>query len=180
MTKEEKRNICDNIFEYIKEDLSEWLDDEIFVKTSMEQLGELYYKHTQSTVVNATEELLNAVIRTISPKNVEYNNQTDYYCALCNILHIKELPSLKMINVEKEYEEVFEQKYNLLLTKYQAEMNRDSICRRYQSVIRYEVLQPIQSLIGFLTRKVFVKIKPFTIFDAIAQQSNMANTQAFA
>ncbi|QNU66272.1 hypothetical protein EHE19_015510 [Ruminiclostridium herbifermentans] len=124
MTKEEKRNICDNIFEYIKEDLSEWLDDEIFVKTSMEQLGELYYKHTQSTVVNATEELLNAVIRTISPKNVEYNNQIDYYCALCNILHIKELPSLKMINVEKEYEEVFEQKYNLLLTKYQAEMNR--------------------------------------------------------
>lgn len=124
MTKEEKRNICDNIFEYIKEDLSEWLDDEIFVKTSMEQLGELYYKHTQSSVVNATEELLNAVIRTISPKNVKYNNQTDYYCALCNILHIKELPSLKMINVEKEYEEVFEQKYNLLLTKYQAEMNR--------------------------------------------------------
>ncbi len=87
MTKEEKQDICDNIFNYITKELSEWLDDHIFVKTSMEQLGELYYIHTLNTVDNATEDLLNTVIRTISPKNVECKSQTDYYCALCYIIH---------------------------------------------------------------------------------------------
>lgn len=97
------------------------MDDHIFVKTSMEQLGELYYIHTLNTVDNATIDLLNTVIRTISPKNVECKSQTVYYCALCYIIHIKELLSQKLIDVEKEYNEIFVQKYTLLLTRFQSE-----------------------------------------------------------
>ncbi len=34
---------------------------------------------------------------------------------------VKELPSQKLIDVEKEYNEIFVQKYTLLLTRFQSE-----------------------------------------------------------
>ena len=41
MTPEEKQNICDNIFNYISKELYGWMDNQIFVKETMEELGEL-------------------------------------------------------------------------------------------------------------------------------------------
>lgn len=124
MTQEEKQKICDNIFEYIKKELEEWLDDEIFIKSSMEALGEYYYNHVLSEVDNADTKLLDAVIRTVKPRNVDCKTQNDYYIALCKILHIQKLPSEVWGDVQKEYDEIFVQKYNIVMQKYQTEISR--------------------------------------------------------
>lgn len=79
MTADEKQKICDNIFQYITKKLDDWMDNQIFTKTSMKELGELYYNHVLNEVENADTHLLNAVIRTIKPRNVECITQEDYY-----------------------------------------------------------------------------------------------------
>ena len=93
MTSDEKQKICKNIFLYITTELDDWMDTQIFTMTSMKQLGELYYNHVLNEVENADTDLLNTVIRTIKPSDIEYNSQEDYYIALCQILHLKRLPS---------------------------------------------------------------------------------------
>ena len=35
MMREEKQQICDNIFEYITKELDEFIDNDIFIQTSM-------------------------------------------------------------------------------------------------------------------------------------------------
>ena len=65
MTADEKQKICDNIFQYITKKLDDWMDNQIFTKTSMKKLGELYYNHVLNEVENADTHLLNAVIRTV-------------------------------------------------------------------------------------------------------------------
>ncbi|WMJ23202.1 hypothetical protein RBG61_00675 [Paludicola sp. MB14-C6] len=124
MGSNENTLICKSIFEYISKKLYDWMDHAIFTKTSIEELGELYYNHVLSVVQNASAELLNAVIKTVKPKNVECNSTKDYYIALCSILHIKKLPSEVLTEVEREYEEIFVQKYNTVLHKYQSEITR--------------------------------------------------------
>ena len=44
MMREEKQQICDNIFEYITKELDEFIDNDIFIQTSIERLDKLYYK----------------------------------------------------------------------------------------------------------------------------------------
>ena len=131
MTVEEKA-VCDDIFEYINIKLPEWLDSDIFTKTTMEQLGKHYYNHVINTVNNATERLLNAVIKTIAPKDISYSSTEDYYCGLCKILGIERLPSEMLIGVQREYDKIFVQKYNLVLQKYQSE--RDCINNKLSQV----------------------------------------------
>ena len=75
MMREEKQQICDNIFEYITKELDEFIDDDIFIQTSMERLGELYYNRILSVIDNSNIELVNAVIRAVAPKNCELDNQ---------------------------------------------------------------------------------------------------------
>lgn len=124
MTSNEKQEICDNIFQYITKELDKWMDNEIFIKTSMGDLGELYYNHIINEVTNADAQLLNAVIRAVKPRNMECTTQEDYYKALCKILHMKKLPSEVWTDVAREYDEIFVQKYSVVTQKYQAEVNR--------------------------------------------------------
>lgn len=124
MTAEEKQKICDNIFQYITKKLDDWMDDQIFTKTSMKELGELYYNHVLNEVENADTYLLNAVIRTVKPRNVSCTTQEDYYIALCKILHFRKLPSVVWVDVEREYDEIFVQKYDIVMQKYQTEINK--------------------------------------------------------
>ena len=123
MTPEERQNICDNIFNYISKELYGWMDNQIFVIETMEDLGQLYYNHVLDEVENADTELLNAVIRTIKPRNVACEVQKDYYNALCKILYLKKLPSEVWNDVQKEYDEIFVQKYNVVIQKYQTAIN---------------------------------------------------------
>lgn len=124
MTSDEKQKICKNIFLYITTELDDWMDTQIFTMTSMEELGELYYNHVLNEVENADTDLLNTVIRTIKPSDIEYNSQEDYYIALCQILHLKRLPSEVWVEVTKEYDEIFVQRYSVVTQKYQVEVNR--------------------------------------------------------
>lgn len=124
MTADEKQKICDNIFQYITKKLDDWMDNQIFTKTSMKELGELYYNHVLNEVENADTHLLNAVIRTVKPRNVECITQEDYYIALCKILYFKKLPSEVWTDVEREYDEIFVQKYGVVMQKYQTEINK--------------------------------------------------------
>ena len=57
MTADEKQKICDNIFQYITKKLDDWMDNQIFTKTSMKELGELYYNHVLNEVENADTHL---------------------------------------------------------------------------------------------------------------------------
>lgn len=124
MTRVEKQRICDKIFKYITEELTEWVDIEIFNKTSIEQLGEFYYNHILSAVEDSSSELLNAVIQTIAPRDIEYKCAEEYYRGLCRILHILKLPYAMLIDVQREYDEIFVQKYNSVIQKYQLEVDK--------------------------------------------------------
>ena len=93
----------------------------------MSELGELYYNHILSNIENAETHLLNAVIKTVKPRNIECETQEDYYIALCSILHFKKLPHEVWNDLEKEYNEIFVQKYGVLMQKYQAEINRINV-----------------------------------------------------
>lgn len=124
MTLEEKQIICDNIFKYISSELRDWMDYEIFTKTSFENLGELYYNHVLNEVENSDTDLLNAVIRTVKPRNVECRTQEDYYIALCKILSFIKLPSEVWADVERQYDEIFIQKYDSVMQKYHSEIGK--------------------------------------------------------
>lgn len=124
MIADEKQRICDIIFQYITKKLDKWMDNQIFTKTSMKELGELYYNHVLNEVENADANLLNAVIKTVKPRDVECTTQEDYYIALCEILYFKKLPSEMWNAVEREYDEIFVQKYSVIMQKYQTEINK--------------------------------------------------------
>lgn len=124
MTPEEKQTICDSIFKYISGELCDWMDNAIFTKTSMENLGELYYNHILDEIENSDTQLLNAVIRTTKPRNVECKTQEDYYIALCKIMHFIYLPSEVWTDVEKQYDEIFIQKYSFVMQKYHTEISK--------------------------------------------------------
>lgn len=124
MLTEEKQRICDAIFHYITKELDVWIDSQIFTKTAFSELGELYYTHILNNVENADMTLLNAVIRRIKPRDIECNTQEDYYVALCKMLHFNTLPYMELVDVEREYNEIFVQKFDIVMRKYQAEINR--------------------------------------------------------
>lgn len=124
MVKEENQRICNAIFHFITKELDIWLDAQIFAKTSFFELGELYYTHILNNVENANMTLLNAVIKTLKPRNIKCNTQEDYYVVLCKILHFKTLPCIVLADIEREYNEIFVQKFDMLKRKYQAEINK--------------------------------------------------------
>ena len=121
---EEKIKICDNIFQYITKDLDDWMDNQIFTKISMNELGKLYYNHVLNEVENADAQLLNEVIKTIKPRNIECATQEDYYDALCKIMDFVKIPYKVLADVEKEYDEIFVQKYGIVMQKFQVEINK--------------------------------------------------------
>lgn len=122
ITREEKQKICDDIFGYITKELAEWLDSDIFIKTSLERLGALYYNRILSVIDDSSIELVNAVIRAVAPKNCELDNQEGYYSAICKIMGITRKPADMLVDVEKEYNELFVQKYSSVMQKYQVEL----------------------------------------------------------
>lgn len=124
MVTDEKQKICDAIFYYITKELETWIDAQIFAKTTFPELGELYYTNILNNVENADATLLNEVIKALKPRNIECNTQEDYYVALCKILHFNTLPYMELVDVEREYNEIFVQKFDIVMRKYQAEINR--------------------------------------------------------
>lgn len=123
MVDTEEKNICDEIFKFITEDLSDSIDGEIFLKTTLKDLGEFYYKNILNNVRGSNDQLINAVISALSGKGVVLNCKEDYYCRLYRIIGIKNLPMDVLENVKNEYDEIFIQRYNLVMQKYLVAIN---------------------------------------------------------
>ncbi len=111
------KEICNNIFMFISEKLDCCIDDEVFGKTSFNDLGEFYYNKVLENVVNATDELLQIVIQFMAHKKDSVENKEDYYNLLCQVIHMKKLPSQVLVEVKKEYDEIFVQKYSTVVQK---------------------------------------------------------------
>ena len=122
MNTEKKYIIYDKIFNYITEELSTCIEHEIFNKISIEELGEFYYNKVLNSFIDLDEELLKAIIRTYTQKDIKYKN--DYYRGLCIILGVKKLPSTMLNDVRKKYDEIFIQKYELVINKYKIEIDK--------------------------------------------------------
>ena len=128
MIREEKQKICDSIFDYIAKELDAWIDSDIFTQVSLERLGELYYNRIISVIDNTDIDLINAVIKTIAPKYCEHSDrQEEYYLAICKIMGITRKPADMLADVEKEYNELFVQKYSSIIQKYQAEREQINV-----------------------------------------------------
>ena len=124
MKKEEKQSLYKNIMLFISEILDEWIDDQIFQQKSLKELGELFYQKIILEVENATVELINESIKRYTPRGKKCCTQEEYYIALCEILHYKKVPSEVLSEVEKEYDEIFVQKYGSVTQKYRSEKKR--------------------------------------------------------
>lgn len=121
---ESKKIVCDTIYKYITEVLPQVVDDDdIFVESSIRNLGEFYYNKIISSVPQSTEQLINIVIKAISREETEFNDKEDYYYELCKRIGIKHLPIDVLADVEKAYDEIFVQKYNLVIQKYSNSIN---------------------------------------------------------
>ncbi len=115
-----KKVICDNLYKYITDELANCIDDELFTKVTIEELGEFYYKKALSHVNDATDTLLQTVIRFMVRKESTFENLNDYYKSLCKIIGIKKLPSKILNEVKKEYDDIFVRKYNIVIQKASA------------------------------------------------------------
>lgn len=114
--------ICDNIFKYINGELGDCIDNEVFTKTSFQELGEFYFSKTKASVDGATDTLIKIVIRTIS-RNSNFESDVDYYLACCNIVGIENLPKEICLAVQQEYNNIFVQMYNRITQKIAATVN---------------------------------------------------------
>ena len=123
MTDVEEKDICDEIFKFITEDLTECIDGEIFLKATLKDLGEFYYNKILNNVRGSNERMINAVIKALSGKGVVLNCKEDFYCRLYRIIGIKKLPLNVLESVKKEYDEIFIQKYSLVEQKYLTSIN---------------------------------------------------------
>lgn len=113
----EKRLICNNLYKYINDELVNCIDGEVFTKTSVEELGEFYYKEALAQVNDATDILLQTVIKSMANKDLTFENINDYYNGLCEIIGIEQLPYKTLNDVRKEYKNIFVKKYNLVMQK---------------------------------------------------------------
>lgn len=118
----EKKTICDNLYKYITDELSNCIDDELFTKNSFEELGKFYYEKALAQVNDSTDTLLQAVIRTIVHKDMTFENSDDYYKGCCDIIGAECLPSKMLPEVKKEYDDVFVEKYHIVIQKADTEI----------------------------------------------------------
>lgn len=122
MSNVEASIICDNVFEYIINELDTFIDDNIFNKISFEELGEVYYNKILDSVEDCNEELLKIVISKIVPEDIKLTCKEDYYKGLCIFLEFKEMPSKMLKNVKEKYNEIFNEKYHLVKAKYNTQV----------------------------------------------------------
>ena len=123
--------ICKRLFKYMKLDLYDYLDPEIFTKSTLQDLGEFYFNKVISNVNGANDKLVKIVIKSIL-NTEELIMQDEFYLSLCQIVGIKELPKDKLLIVQDEYDKIFVQQYNLFLSKANSEI--DLINRQLLSI----------------------------------------------
>ncbi len=121
MLSENEKDICKNLYRYIKIDLYDCIDSEIFLKSTVQELGEFYFNKAVESVDGANNRLLNTVIKSVL--KIEISTPDDFYVSLCNMIGIKELPKDKLIIIQEEYDKIFVQLYNSFLHKVNTRIN---------------------------------------------------------
>lgn len=119
---ENSRKICGKIKDYIFEELKNNISDWMFEATSLEELGRICYEQILSTVDGSTDELIKIVIETFSSKESRFENREKYYIAICDIIGFKQLPHFVLGIINRKFNEIFIQKRNAIMCKYQAEI----------------------------------------------------------
>ena len=116
--------ICKDIHQYILFDIQEWMDFRIFIKTSKSELGKLYYFHVLSVIKGATQKHLNTVIKNLGKRDIVYQQSSDYYSSLCDIIGIEKLPKNSLQEVKQKYHDVFEKQYKQVIIKFNLEIKQ--------------------------------------------------------
>lgn len=117
-----EKEICDNLFEYINYTLRDYFDDELFTKSTFQELGEFYFNNAIDNVEGANGKLLKIVIKAIR-NNAEISAISDFYLSLCKIIGIESIPKEKFFIVQQEFDNLFVQRYSSLLQRINAKIN---------------------------------------------------------
>lgn len=120
----DKRAILDKIFKYIVSVLVNDINDEVFTKSSLEELGKYYYDKALLEVNDATETLLQDALQALAPNFIKLEAKEDYYKTCCQIIGIECLPCNKLTHLRNEYNDVFVQTYNTVMQKADSEIVR--------------------------------------------------------
>lgn len=124
MTPEEFQSKCIQISHFIHYELSNWIDLAVFTQNSFEDLGELYYQHILSHVDMASIDLINRVVKADSPKSFIFEQQADYYTALCKLMRLKSLPSAVFPSMQQKFNSIFVQLYTQAKQTYISKINQ--------------------------------------------------------
>lgn len=124
MTPEEFQSKCVQISHFIHYELSDWIDLAVFTQNSFEDLGELYYQHILSHVDMASIDLINRVVKADSPKSFIFEQQADYYTALCKLMRLKSLPSAVFPSMQQKFNSIFVQLYTQAKQTYISKINQ--------------------------------------------------------
>ncbi len=120
---EEENKICRNIHVHLIDILGKSIEPDIFVQTSITQLGKYYFNRLLD-VDNARDALVKAVIRTIAPRNLKFDSMDDYYLGCCKILGIEKLPKEQFTSVKEQYDELIGTRYTNLITRIDSEIQQ--------------------------------------------------------
>ena len=110
------------IHRYILFDLRKWMDNRIYIKSSLSELGKLYYFQVLNEVKGANKDHINTVITNLGKRDTTYQKPTDYYLSLCEIIGIKKPPKDTLKEVKKVYNDIFEKQYKCVIGKFNAEI----------------------------------------------------------
>lgn len=124
MAPEEFQSKCIQISHFIHYELSNWIDLAVFTQNSFEDLGELYYQHILSHVDMASIDLINRVVKADSPKSFIFEQQADYYTALCKLMRLKSLPSAVFPSMQQKFNSIFVQLYTQAKQTYISKINQ--------------------------------------------------------
>lgn len=124
MTPEELQTKCEQISHFIHYELPNWIDSAVFTQNSFKDLGELYYQHILNHVDMASIDLINRVVKIDSPTSFTFDQQEDYYTAVCKLIHLKSLPAILFPSMQQKFNSIFVQLYTQAKQNYISKINQ--------------------------------------------------------
>ena len=109
---------CDAIYRFILFELSDKINEAIFAKFSIEEVGHYLFDIIVQSVDGASEELIRLVIERTGAHDATYTSLNDYYKQLCCYhMHFKAIPQNVYYKVIREYVNIFRKKYPRLISE---------------------------------------------------------------
>ena len=77
-----------------------------------------------SNVTGVSIDLINRVVKADSPKSFIFEQQADYYTALCKLMRLKSLPSAVFPSMQQKFNSIFVQLYTQAKQTYISKINQ--------------------------------------------------------